>query len=338
MRACISGCRPWGDLSSDRGTPGALGARVADQAGLQVTRKHHSWRSSSRHRSGRTIDVRYERLVIEAGEHLHPRPPSAPDGHRRRRRSSSGRPDRRAPRALSEHPLRRPPRGRRGHRPPAGGLPAPTAPPRVVDVDRAPDVTSEFADADGRHRPARTRAGLDRRRARRKLRFSAADLPTASQVRSRDRRTRRADQTHAVGGRRAPPRQRRAAPVRGRELGSAPEDAEIIERVEQRHRRFELSNERHDRCRQQAIVSPSTVRWCADRSRPGRDRRALAPAAPRVASRCSCRSLLTRSRRAAAARAEEQRPWPRPAPSRTSGFHLQRVNGLLSSSRPAAGS
>src|SRR5688572_28409461 len=54
------------------------------------------------------------------------------------------------------------------------------AKPRVVDVDRAQDVTAEFVDAAGRINLI-AGSGLDPAAMRRKLRFGAADLQAASQ-------------------------------------------------------------------------------------------------------------------------------------------------------------
>jgi hypothetical protein len=122
------------------------------------------------------------------------------------------------------------------------------APHRVVDIDRAEDVTSAFSDPTGRVNLLQ-RAGLDDRAATRAMRVSAADLAT---------RTRRdhyvSSLAHIEPGRLWDV----ASKVRDREerlnaaaeqVGSTPEDAEAYQLIEARHAEFEAAQAEAERVR-----------------------------------------------------------------------------------------
>ena len=111
-------------------------------------------------------------------------------------------------------------------------------------------------------------------------------------------------------------------------VGSAPEDATVVERIEQRHSKFEKAQAGHEKARQRAMLVGTLAAVAA------------APATlfiPPVALGLLVITFLTvlhavRSRRKMdkAARAETAALAEAGASSYL-GFHLQRVNGLLSS-------
>jgi uncharacterized protein YhaN len=198
---------------------------------------------------------------------------------------------------------------------------------RVVDINSATDVSKEFATPDGRI-DLLEQAGVDRRRARRRLRLGPADLATASQGANLVRELAEQDQTKlwtaAEEFRRTDEELQQVA----ESVGSAPEDAAVIDRIEQRHQKWEHAQERHDRFRRKsiviALVGALSAIPIAFFSRIG----AMGPLF--LASLAVLLSVIFRSAMARASRAEEEALAEAGAQSYL-GFHLQRVNGLLSS-------
>lgn len=202
------------------------------------------------------------------------------------------------------------------------------APACVVDVDRACDVTAEFLDGQGRLNLLR-RAGLDPAAARRKLRFGSADLDAASHGSQLVRRLASADQGRLWAAAEALLATGRALDAEAEALGSAPEDAEIIERVEQRHERFEAAQARHERIRRLTLgISGAATLGTAGAIALGLDQVAIGIVL--VALLAMLASVFTRSRQEAARVAEAEALEAAGAQSYL-GFHLQRVNGMLSS-------
>ncbi|MCU1453631.1 MAG: hypothetical protein JWN46_1777 [Acidimicrobiales bacterium] len=123
--------------------------------------------------------------------------------------------------------------------------------PRVVDIDASSDVSAEFTDADGRL-DVLARHGLDLRSARRTIRLDQQDLLATAHSDDMIRRLAELDQTELWST---------AARVRvtddelqtlAQEVGSVPEDAEIIERIEDRHQAVEVALDQHRRLRRRA--------------------------------------------------------------------------------------
>lgn len=202
------------------------------------------------------------------------------------------------------------------------------APGRVVDVDRVKDVTSEFVDDHGRLNLL-DRAGLDPASARRKLRFGSSDLEAATHGAQLIRRLAEADQATLWATADAVLASESALQAEAETLGSAPEDAEIIERVEEHHRRFEAAQAGHERIRRMTLG----VSACATVGTAGALLTGLGGVAigiVLVALLSMLCSVVTRSR-AEAARAAENEALAEAGAQSYLGFHLQRLNGMLSS-------
>lgn len=199
---------------------------------------------------------------------------------------------------------------------------------RVVDVDRAADVSAEFRDEQGRiNLLASTR--LEPGQLRRKLRFGAPDLQAASHGAALIRQLADVDQPTLWRAAEALLESEERLQSEADELGSAPEDAEIIERVEQRHHRFEAAQERHERLRRLTLgfaglctAAAGAIGFFVDR-RPAIGLLGLASISMLI-------SVVTRTR-AEKARKDEAEALAEAGAQSYLGFHLQRVNGMLSS-------
>lgn len=198
---------------------------------------------------------------------------------------------------------------------------------RVVDINSATDVSKEFATPDGRI-DLLDHAGVDRRRARRRLRLGSADLTTASHGAHLVRELAEQDQTKLW----AAAEQMRLTDDElqqvAESVGSAPEDAAVIDRIEQRHQKWENAQERHDRFRHKSIVIALAGALSAIPIAFVSRIAAMGPLF--LASFSVLLSVMFRSAMARAARSEEEALAEAGAQSYL-GFHLQRVNGLLSS-------
>src|SRR4051812_623544 len=109
---------------------------------------------------------------------------------------------------------------------------------RVVDIDAAVDVTAEFSDDQG-NIDLLARAGLDGRSARELMRFSSSDLITTSE---RDRTVQelaQVNQNELWVAAEALRQASRRLDEEAADVGSTPEDAAVVERIEQRHAEFE---------------------------------------------------------------------------------------------------
>jgi hypothetical protein len=199
---------------------------------------------------------------------------------------------------------------------------------RVVDVDRACDVTNEFRAADGRVNLL-DRAGLDATSARRKLRFGAPDLQAATHGAQLVGQLAAADQPELWAAAEAVLNAETALQTEAEAVGSAPEDAEIIERIEEHHRRFEDAQARHERLRRitLAVGGLSTIAAGAA-AMSGIE--AAAAALLLFATVTMLVSVHTRTR-AERARGAEADALAAAGAQSYLGFHLQRVNGMLSS-------
>ena len=196
---------------------------------------------------------------------------------------------------------------------------------RIVDVDRAVDVTSEFADAQGECNLLANLA-LDSRGARRLMRFGSADLAASSHrgqaveiLASLDQRrvwTAADALRHAEG----------ELTTEAEAIGSAPEDAAMIEEVEARHNAVEQAADRFESIRKRTFIIGGV---CGLLTMPGVG---LAGATGLLFLAIACAavvaSLAARANVGRAARAEE-RALAEAGASSYLGFQLQRVNGLL---------
>lgn len=198
---------------------------------------------------------------------------------------------------------------------------------RVVDIDSATDVSRDFTTIDGRI-DLLDRAGVDRARARRRLRLGSADLATATHGTALVRELAETDQNKlwaaADNMRRTDEELQQVA----ESVGSAPEDAAVIDKIEQRHHTFEVAQERHEKFRHKSIVIALAGALSAIPIAFFSRAAAMGPL-----FLASCTVLLSVVFRSAAERAEkaEEEALAEAGAQTYLGFHLQRVNGLLSS-------
>jgi hypothetical protein len=272
--------------------------------------------------------VRYERLVIEAGDntfalHLHPRLTVIAGVGRLERESLAGeligalgssRPG--VHLELVEDSGRRlavfRPNGARH---------------RVVDVNDAVDVSREFT-ADGGRIDLLAKAGLDLVSARHAMRLTAGELKSGSQGDQSVRGLAAVDQAMLW----AAAERLRATEERLQEeaeaVGSAPEDAEVVERIERRHEELDQALTKHESVRHHAIFIAVA---CALAAIPAALlNRVTAFPFLAVAAVTTLISVVFRER-LERARAAEQAALSDAGAQSYLGFHLQRVNGLLSS-------
>jgi len=199
---------------------------------------------------------------------------------------------------------------------------------RVVDVDRAVDVTAEFLDEQGRLNLV-AGSGLDPVTIRRKLRFGAADLQAASHGAHLVRSLAAADQRSLWSAAERLLATEQALQAESDELGTAPEDAELVERVEERHHRLEGAVARDEKLRRITLVVTAVAAVGA----------LVAPAVLGAGAgialallACVAMVVAVYSRnRADAARSAEDETLAEAGASSYLGFHIQRVNGMLSS-------
>lgn len=199
---------------------------------------------------------------------------------------------------------------------------------RVVDVDASVDVSSRFADADGTI-DLLAAAGLDLRSARRRLTVTAADLATSTHHDEIVRRLAAVDphRLWALAERVHSTQERLAAEASA--SGSAPEDADVVARIEARHDAFEAAQARAERFRRisfavgalAALVAVPLAMWVTQ---------AAAMVAVIAAAAVTAVSFVQNQKMERARKAEEAALAEAGARSYL-GFHLQRVNGLLAS-------
>jgi hypothetical protein len=196
---------------------------------------------------------------------------------------------------------------------------------RIVDVDRAQDVSVEFSDDDGSCNLL-GHLGLDSRSARSVMRFGAADLATSSNRGRAVEVLASLDQRRVWGAAEALRRAEGDLTSEAEAIGSGPEDAAMIDEVEARHVAVERAADRFERTRKHtfwisgasaAATLPGTVMVGA---------MGLLFAVVAVVGVVA--SLLARASMGRAAKAEERALADAGANSYL-GFQLQRVNGLL---------
>lgn len=196
---------------------------------------------------------------------------------------------------------------------------------RIVDVDRALDVTTEFSD-DAGDCNLLAHLGLDSRSARRIMRFGAADLATSSHRGQAVEVLAALDQRRVWGAAEALRRAEGDLTSEAEAIGSAPEDAAMIDEVEARHNAVERAAEQFETTRKRTFWiggagALATIPGVAAAGGVG-----LLFAAVAITS--VILSLLARAEVGRAAKAEEKALAEAGANSYL-GFQLQRVNGLL---------
>lgn len=199
---------------------------------------------------------------------------------------------------------------------------------RVIDVDERVDVTSQFLDDQGRI-DLLSRAGLDPRSARRTMRFTAQDLSEATERDRLIQQLARVDQNQLWVAAEALRSAQRRLEAEAEAVGSSVEDAEVIERIEARHEAFEHSQTRSEQQRRftfiasgiAALLSLPMVHFLGP----------LGAGPPAVIALVAVAVSVLAWRRMEAARQAEDDALAAAGAQSYLGFHLQRVNSLLSS-------
>ena len=199
---------------------------------------------------------------------------------------------------------------------------------RVIDVDERVDVTSQFLDETGDINLL-SRAGLDARGARRTMRFTAQDLAEATERDALIQQLARVDQNQLWVAAEALSTAQRRLEEEADAVGTSVEDAAVIERIEQRHDAFERTQNQSEAVRRgtfmaagiAALLSLPMVRFVGTLSVIPLG--AIAMGAVLVS--------LVHYQRMERARHEEESALADAGAQSYLGFHLQRVNSLLSS-------
>jgi len=198
---------------------------------------------------------------------------------------------------------------------------------RVIDVEAAADVSARFADDDG-NIDLLAVAGLDTRSAKRRLRLTSSDLTTSTHHDQIIRRLAAVEPNQLWGLAERVTTAQKAFDEEANASGSAPEDAAVVARIEERHARFEDAQSRAEKVRKgscfvgaAALLAVPSVLWVGQ---------PLAMALVILACMVTAISFVQNQRMGKAGKAEEQALAEAGAQSHL-GFHLQRVNGLLDS-------
>jgi hypothetical protein len=198
----------------------------------------------------------------------------------------------------------------------------------VIDVDQRLDVTAQFTDATGGI-DLLARAGLDIRSARRAMRFGTRELSETTERDDLVRRLARVDRDRLWAAAEDLHDSHARLEEEAGAAGSTVEDAEVIERIERNHEEFERSQLQSEQIRKTAFVVAGSlalaavpmVRWVGPFV--VAPLALLAVAAVAVSLAYWQRMNVARSREDVALAAAGAQSYL--------GFHLQRVNSLLSS-------
>ena len=199
---------------------------------------------------------------------------------------------------------------------------------RVIDVDQRVDVTSQFTGPTGEI-DLLLRAGLDSRSARRTMRFSARDLTETTERDALIHQLARVDQEQlwvaAEALRTAQARLEEEADA----VGSSVEDAEVIERIERHHEEFERTQIQSEQIRKATFVLAGVLALLSLPLVRAFGPLAVAPIA--ILALGAVGVSVHYWRRMDRARANEDAALAEAGAQSYLGFHLQRVNSLLSS-------
>ena len=202
------------------------------------------------------------------------------------------------------------------------------APHRVIDVDNRLDVTQQFSDATGSI-DLLSRAGLDARTARRVMRFGAQDLAETTERGAYIQQLARIEQNELWSAAEALVIADRRLEEEADAVGSSVEDAEVIERIEHHHEQFERSQADSEKVRRLTFLAAGFAALLAVPAAALIGTAAVVPLGL-VALGAVAVSIIYWQRMERARAAEEAALADAGAQSYL-GFHLQRVNSLLSS-------
>ncbi|MFP4514309.1 MAG: hypothetical protein ACLFRV_15305 [Acidimicrobiales bacterium] len=198
----------------------------------------------------------------------------------------------------------------------------------VVDIDAGTDVSAAYRTPEGAIDLLAVE-GLDQQTAKRRMRVTAQDLTTRTQSAELIRRLAACDQ--ALIWKIAERLQSTEATLHkmAEDAGTAPEDLELVDSVERRHQEYEAAQARHERVRKLTFYLAAASAMAALPLG-----YLLTPVAALVALVPAVLILVTSLlfwRKLAKARKAEEEALERAGASSYLGFHLQRVNSLLSS-------
>ncbi len=199
---------------------------------------------------------------------------------------------------------------------------------RVIDVDERVDVTAQFSDASGSI-DLLSRAGLDSRSARRTMRFTAQDLAESTARDELIQQLARVDQDQLWSAAHALRTAQHRLEAEADAVGTSVEDAAVIERIEQRHEQFERTQAQSEQVRHitfvvaglAALLTLPMVRFVGSM--------AVAPLV--LVAITAVLVSIVYWRRLESARSAEDDALADAGAESYLGFHLQRVNNLLSS-------
>jgi hypothetical protein len=197
---------------------------------------------------------------------------------------------------------------------------------RVVDVDSSVDVSARFEDDQGEIDLLKV-AGLDNRSAKRHLRLSATDLTTSTHHEQIIRRLAATDNNKLWALAQRVQTAQADLDAAALSTGSAPEDAAVVARIEQRHQQFQLAQNRAELYRRISffVGASSALAAVPAAMQVGR---VAAMFFIMVAGLVTALSFTQNQRMERARRAEADALAAAGAKSYL-GFHLQRVDGLL---------
>jgi hypothetical protein len=199
---------------------------------------------------------------------------------------------------------------------------------RVVDIDQGLDLSAEYVATDGTI-DLLARAGFDLRSAKRYLRLTAADLTASSQGDLNVRALADVDQQRLWAAARKVREVDDVLQHEAEATGSAPEDAEIIERIEERHDAFLTAQARFERTRRTSFFSAAFAVLAAVPVAM-LESTELAMVFVAYAAIATILSFLE-WRGAEKTAKEEEEALSEAGAASYLGFHLQRVNGLVNS-------
>lgn len=199
---------------------------------------------------------------------------------------------------------------------------------RVVSIDSAVDVSDRFRNANGEI-DLLGRAGLDARSAKRRMRLTPADLVASSHTDQVVRRLAQLDTSELWAAAERVRITEDHLQAEAEAVGSAPEDAEVVQRIEDRHLAFVNAQARHERYRKASFLAGAIAAIAAVPMAIVAGEVAAAPLLI-IAAIITGMSFLE-YKRMEQAQSEEAEALKAAGAQSYLGFHLQRVNGLLAS-------
>ena len=199
---------------------------------------------------------------------------------------------------------------------------------RVVSIDTAVDVSERFRNPAGEI-DLLAQAGLDVRSAKRRMRLTTADLVASTHT---DQVVRRLAQVDPADLRAAAERVRITEDhlqAEAEAVGTQPEDAEVVQRIEDRHNAFLGAQSRHERYRKLSFFAGALAAIAAVPASMVAGKVAAAPLLI-LAAIITGMSFLE-YKRMEQTLLEEADALKAAGAQSYLGFHLQRVNGLLAS-------